>query len=240
MTWFGHLGLALVPAAACLLGGALIVLGSPGYRLESGIQHFAGGAVLAAVAELLADLEGHDPGVILAGLVGGVAFVLVVESGTDVLEERASERSISAVAGLLLAMGLDTLLDGFLAGVLLGALAGGGLVLVLAFAVEMLTFGLAAGAALPNAVSSSRLLGTTAALGVVFPVGMLLGDGLATTLSGATVGFVVAVGVSVLVYLVTDELLAEAREEYASTGTLLAFFAGFVLLYGFALFSGGA
>ena len=233
------LEVAFIPAVASLLGGVLIVVGSPGTRLESAIQHFAAGAVLAAVAELLADLNGHDAWVILAGLIGGVVFVLGMEYGTDVVEERATERSVSSVAGLLIAMGLDTLLDGFLAGLLVGALVHGGLVLVLAFAVEMLSFGLAAGAALPNSVSASRLLGTTTALGVVFPIGMLVGVGLASGLSGAAIGFVIALGVSVLIYLVTDELLAEAREDYESTGTLLSFFAGFILLYAFYLFQNG-
>ena len=230
------LALALIPAVASLLGGLAIVVSSPGIRLESGIQHFAAGAVLAAVAELLVDLHGHDSWVILAGLVGGVAFVLVMEYSTDAVENRATKGSVSSTAGLLVAMGLDTLLDGFLAGVLVGAIASGGVVLVLAFAVEMLSFGLAAGTALPNSVSSGRILGTTFVLGIIFPIGMLIGVSLASSLSGAMVGFVTALGVSVLVYLITDELLAEAREDYESTGTMLVFFAGFIVLYAFSLF----
>jgi len=230
--------LAFLPAVASVLGGVAMALRSPSTPVESAIQHFAAGAVLAAVAELLADLPGRPVWLVVAGLVAGVGFVLVMERVTDAIEGRASAGAVSRTAGLLVAMGADTLLDGFLAGLVVGAIAHGGLVLVLAFAVEMVTFGLAAGAALPGAVSPGRVVGVTAALGVCFPIGMLVGAALASGLSGLAVGFVVALGVSVLVYLVTDELLAEAREEYESTGTLLAFFAGFVALYALA-FAGG-
>lgn len=121
--------LLLFPVLAAATGAALAAVRRPGAKLPSGIQQFAAGVVFAAVAgEILPDLarQGRLPAVVL-GLTVGVSLLLALRAyGRRV--EAANEDPKAQAGGrlplaLLVAVGIDLLIDGLLVGhgVTLGA-----------------------------------------------------------------------------------------------------------------------
>lgn len=73
---------SLIPVAAAALGAVLAVLRRPGTRLQSYIQHFAGGIVFAVVAvELLPDVvEARTLSAVVIGFTAGVLLMLGLRS----------------------------------------------------------------------------------------------------------------------------------------------------------------
>lgn len=132
------------PVAAAIVGSLVALIRRPGPRLVSGIQHFAAGVVMAAlVGEVMPDLrrEGQLPWAV-GGFVIGVAVVLSLGAWGRRLEsrDRTVARSVGYVLpiGLLVAVGIDLVLDGLLVGlgVTLGSSAG--LILTIALTIEIL------------------------------------------------------------------------------------------------------
>ncbi|MGI8746928.1 MAG: hypothetical protein ACR2J4_01060 [Deinococcus sp.] len=133
-------------------------------------------------------------------------------------------------AGLLVAVGVDFLLDGLLLGIGFAAGAKIGILLALAETAEQLAVGLAlAGELVKAGATRSRAALTTSSLSLLVFVTAIGG---ATTLSGLSAAWtegVLSFGLAALLFLVTEELLREAHEE---PGTLMAtamFFVGFLL-----------
>ena len=108
----------LVPVAAAIAGGAIAVWRAPGEQLRSIIQHFAAGVVLAAVAgELLPEItKEHRPLGVVIGFSIGVALMIGVKMFAERLEN-AGEATGKGKVGLLVAVGVDVLVDGLLIGV---------------------------------------------------------------------------------------------------------------------------
>ena len=96
----------------------IAVLRPPSPVIRSHIQHLAAGVVFSVVAvELLPDIiRQHSPVEVIIGFVLGVATMLGLRSLSHKLEKGNNgepERPI----GLLVGVGVDILLDGFLIGV---------------------------------------------------------------------------------------------------------------------------
>lgn len=225
------LAVGLIPALAAVIGGIVVLVRTIDAQTESYIQHFAAGAVFAAVtAEVLLKLHDRTPWIITVGFIVGVGLMIAVETGTDRLEQRTADQQATSIAGLLITMGIDTVIDGLLGGLAVTALSGG-LLLVIALAIEMLFFGLSAAAALPSETTTMKLMMVVTGLGLLFPVGTILGTVVFSNLSGSALGLVLAIGAIALLYLVTEELLAEAHEAYESSVAVSLFFTGFILLF---------
>lgn len=146
------------------------------------------------------------------------------------LASATAEPSHGAVpVSLLVAVGIDFLLDGLLLGVGFAAGARIGVLLALAEAAEQLSVGLALAGELTRAgLGRVRVLLVVSALGLLVFFTAVLG---ATTLSGLTGGtmeIVLSFGLAALLYLVTEELLREAHEERETTLGTLMFFIGFL------------
>ncbi|GJE81754.1 transporter [Methylorubrum thiocyanatum] len=213
----------LIPAAAAVLGAAVAVNMRPGPVLVSAIQHFAAGVVFAAAAgEILPDLKhAGSPWATLVGGSVGVAAMLAV---------RTLERRVRGPVGLLTVTGIDILVDGLVLGIAFAAGAKAGFLLTVALTIEVLFLGLTVANELgEGGTSKARVVGLTAALVVLLPLGALLGGPVATLPSAIRGGFL-AFGLIALLYLVTEELLVEAHETEDRPWVTAMFFAGFLLL----------
>lgn len=227
---------ALLPAGAAIVGGVVATYYPPGSKLRSAIQHFAAGVVFSVVAvELLPDVvREHRPLQVVIGFALGVVVMLVIRSLTEGAEPVGEESEGKASAKLPLAMlvcvGVDVLVDGFLVGLGFAAGAKEGKLLTLALTVELLSLGLALSVTLGKAgAARGKIIVTIASLALLIVIGALGGATLLRGLSDAGLEIVLSFGLAALLFLVTEELLVEAHEEPETPLTTATFFAGFLL-----------
>ncbi|GLS45868.1 ZIP family metal transporter [Methylobacterium brachythecii] len=213
----------LIPAAAAIVGAAVAVNLRPGAVLVSAIQHFAAGVVFAAAAgEILPDLKhAGSPWATLVGGALGVFAMLLVKS----LGKRAK-----GPVGLMAVTGIDILVDGLVLGIAFAAGAKAGMLLTVALTIEVLFLGLTVATQFgETGASKAKVVGLTAALVVLLPLGALLGGPVSTLSTPVQAGFL-SFGLIALLYLVTEELLVEAHETEDRPWVTAMFFAGFLLL----------
>jgi ZIP family zinc transporter len=213
----------LIPAAAAVVGAAVAVNLRPGPVLVSAIQHFAAGVVFAAAAgEILPDVKhAGSPWAMLVGGALGVAAMLLV---------RILEKRVKGPAGLMSVTGIDILVDGLVLGIAFAAGAKAGILLTVALTIEVLFLGLTVANELgEGGASKGKVVGLTAALVLLLPLGALLGGPVGSLPAAVQAGFL-SFGLIALLYLVTEELLVEAHETEDRPWVTAMFFAGFLLL----------
>ena len=225
---------ALSPALATIVGGSIAAFRPPTKRLGSAIQHFAAGTVfLAVAAELLPDvISKHAPVATILGFALGLALMLIIRRLSEGQggEESPKDRT-AGVVGLLVAIGVDITIDGFLIGIGFAAGAKQGILLTVALTLELLSLGLATATALNQAGRSrGKVIVTISVLAVLPLIAAVVGTILLTRLSGNTFDAFLAFGVAALLYLVTEELLVEAHEVPETPLITSSFFLGFLLL----------
>ena len=247
--WSTMLGFSLLPAVVMIAGAALAVWRAPGPKLRSAILHFAAGVIFSVVAvELLPDIvQHHAPYEVALGFGLGVATMLGLRYFTQRLEKKeepgeagnepaagASATALPGAAslpwGLLVAIGIDILIDGLLLGIGFAAGAKEGTLLAIALTIELLSLGLATAIELrQDGHGKGRAVAIVAGTSLM----LLVGAGIGTTvLRGATgnmLEIVLSFGLAALLFLVTEELLTEAHEETETPLLTLAFFVGFLL-----------
>ena len=211
----------LIPLAAVIIGAVLSVVRRPGPAFVSGMQHLAAGVVFAAAAsEVLPQIKhaASPVSTLIGGLVGlGVMLLL------KVLEGRAK----GSVA-MLGAVGIDILVDGLVLGLAFLAGEKAGLLLTVALTLEVLFLGLTVTAELGETIVSRwRIVGITAALGLLLPFGAWIAAPVALFPPTVIVGFL-SFGMVALLYLVTEELLVEAHERPDSPLVSAMFFVGYL------------
>lgn len=213
----------LIPAAAAIVGAAVAVNLRPEPVLVSAIQHFAAGVVFAAAAgEILPDLK--HAGSAWATLIGGAAGVAAM------LGVRMLERRVKGPVGLMTITGIDILVDGLVLGIAFAAGAKAGILLTVALTIEVLFLGLTVANELgEGGTSKSKVVGGTAGLVLLLPLGAVLG-GPVGSMPPAIQGGFLAFGLIALLYLVTEELLIDAHETEDRPWVTAMFFAGFLLL----------
>jgi ZIP family zinc transporter len=237
--WTTLLVFSLLPAVVMIAGAALAVWRAPGPKMRSAILHFAAGVIFSVVAvELLPDIvQHHAPYEVAIGFGLGVATMLGLRYFTQRLEkqqEASPETTASASAslpwGLLVAIGIDILIDGLLLGIGFAAGAKEGTLLAIALTIELLSLGLATAVELRDGGHSK---GRAVAIVAGTSLMLLLGAGIGNTvLRGATgnlLEIVLSFGLAALLFLVTEELLTEAHEETETPLLTLSFFVGFLL-----------
>ena len=223
---------ALLPVAATVTGATVAAFKPPGPLLRSYIQHFAAGVVFSVVAvELLPDVvRGHAPLPVIVGFALGVAAMLSIRSATAKAEEKAEGTESKWPLAMLVAVGVDVLVDGLLIGIGFAAGAKEGKLLTLALTIELLSLGLAVCATLGKAgTARTRAILTTSLLALLIIVGAVVGATLLNAVSERTLEVVLSFGLAALLFLVTEELLVEAHEEPETPLTTATFFAGFLL-----------
>ena len=206
-----------------MIGAVIAVNARPKATLVSAIQHFAAGVVFAAAAgEILPDVmhRGSPWATAIGGAIGVVTMLLVKQ-----LEEWAK-----GPAGLLTAIAVDILIDGLVLGIGFAASPKVGILLTIALTIEILFLGLTVATELGESVpSKARIVGITAGLIILLPVGALLGAPVALLPGPILTGFF-AFGLVALLYLVTEELLIEAHETPDRPWVTAMFFFGFLAL----------
>ena len=229
------LTLTLIPVTATVVGGAVAAYRAPADRTRSFVQHFAAGVVFAVVAgELLPEItKGHQPLGVVIGFALGVAVMLLVRQWAERLEGAAEARAASSVnLGLIVAVGIDVLLDGLLIGVGFAAGERVGTLLIVALTLELLFLGVSVASSLvQDGAARGRVIGTVGGLSLLVIAGALLGGTLLQGLTGLALEIVLSFGAAALLFLVTEELLTEAQEVKETPLITSAFFAGFVELY---------
>lgn len=220
-----------VPTVATTVGGVIASLRPPSARVASAIQHFAAGAVLAAVAaELLPEaLRARDPATSVAGFAIALALMLGIERLARLLG--AGREESQGLLALTVILAVDTLIDGILLGIGFAAGIRQGTILALALSVETLSLGLSVAAALGMVKASRRRIVTTSVvLSALFAAGGLGGWAILSNVGGAALDTLLAFGAAVLLYLTAEELLVEAHEGRETPVARALFFAGFLLL----------
>lgn len=211
----------IIPLAAIVIGAIIAVLRQPGPRLTSAVQHLAAGVVFAAAAAEILPQVVHD-GSPVATLVGGAAGVAAM------LSLKSLEKRFAGPLGMLGAVGTDILIDGLVLGLAFIAGAKAGLLLTIALTLEVLFLGVTVTEELGSTVrSKTKIVGITAGLGLLLPLGVVLATPVAG-LSPAIIGGFLSFGLMALLYLVTEELLVEAHSKPDTPMISAMFFAGFL------------
>ncbi len=212
------LAYALIPCLGILAGSAFSVVVAPATKMISAFQHFAGGVVFAAVAlELLPQLENlASPTSMVVGFCLGVAAMLATKALFENL-------------GIIVPLTVNLFIDGILIAIGFAAGVKGGTVLLVGLTLETVSLGLSSAPALVrHGMARLGAVSLMGAAGVAILIGAGLGH-LVVGLSGAFLAIILGFGVSSLLYLVTEELLAEAHDEPDTPIVTATFFAGFLL-----------
>lgn len=219
-----------VPIVVATAGAAVATIRPPSPRVRSGVQHFAAGLVFAAAAtELIPDISHEHHRIAIAiGFAAGLALMLAVEYLPARLLAGAGADSPVAT---LTAVAIDVLVDGFLIG--LGFAHGGhaGVLLTAALTVELAFLGLAVAEALRRShASRATVIGTTFGIASLIAIGGIAGATLLSNLEGAPLTAALSFGAVALLFLVTEELLAEAHEHPDTPVLTAMFFVGFLAM----------
>lgn len=213
----------LIPAAAAVLGAVAAVNIRPGPRIVSAIQHLAAGVVFAAAAgEILPDLM-HRNAPVATVVGGGIALAVM-------LAIKQVEGLVKGPLGLLSMVGVDILIDGLVLGIGFSAGAKAGILLTVALTLEVLFLGQTVANELGESVRSRlAVVGATAALALLLPLGAVLATPVAALPPSIVAGFF-AFGLIALLYLVTEELLVEAHQTPDRPWVTAMFFVGFLAI----------
>ncbi len=217
---------------AALVGGVIAVYRPPGPQMESNIQHFAAGVVIAAVAaELLPDIHDRAPQVVVLGFAIGVVTMLGIHRLSRAIEQRDLGGPFAGAAGLLITVAIDMVIDGVLIGVTFLDNPDAGVIIALALTIEVLFLGVAGVVALPQNLGMARKLAVPAAFGLLLATGVTVGVLALEGVTGAPIAIILAFGSAALLYLVTEELLVKAGTVPETPVSTTLFFVGFLSIF---------
>jgi zinc transporter, ZIP family len=222
----------LLASGAGLLGGAISLFWNPNTNMRSAVQHFAAGAVLAAVAaNVIPEVErlGTLPGII-GGFVAGV-LLMVALKWVVVRSEHTGKQKSQFPVGLAAAAAVDTLIDGILISAGFSANAQLGFLLAIALALELLFLTLSVGVELREGKYYWwQSLAVTGGIAFLLLIGAFAAAFFLADVSEATLAIVLSFGAAALIYLIAEELLVENIEAEKSIFPTLTLFSGFLAL----------
>lgn len=229
----------LLATGAGFRGGLVALVWSPRAKARSAIQHFAAGAVLAAVASNVipeAERLGTFAGILGGFAAGGLAMVGL--KWVVVRWERGEKRKQEAPVGLATAAAADTLLDGALIGAGFSAGEQLGALLAIALAIELFFLTLSVGSEFRKGkVKPWRAFAVTSGIAFLLLLGAAGASILLAGASEAMIAIVLAFGAAALIYLIAEELLVETIEAEQSLFSTATLFSGFLLLFALKLLS---
>lgn len=222
----------LLATGAGLLGSVIALFWSPSTKIRSAVQHFAAGAVLAAVAtNVVPEVErmGTLPGIIGGFVAGGL--VMIGLKWVVVRFEHEEEKKNKLPVGLAAAAALDTLIDGMLISAGFSANQQLGFLLAIALSLELFFLTLSVGVEFRESKFKFwQSLAVTGGIALLLLVGAFAAGFMFADASEATLAVILSFGAAALIYLIAEELLVEnvqAEESLFSTATL---FSGFLAL----------
>jgi ZIP family zinc transporter len=228
---FSILPYILLASGAGILGSVIALFWSPKAKVRSAIQHFAAGAVLAAVASnVIPEVERIGS---LPGIVGGFAAggLLTIGLKWFVVRFERKEKSGRVPPVGLTAAALDTFVDGvtisagFFVNPQLGTL------LIIALGLELFFLTLSVGVEFREAkVGIWKSLAPTAGIALLLLAGALSASFFLANASPATLATVLSFGAAALIYLIAEELLVETIQAEESIFSTVMLFSGFLVL----------
>jgi ZIP family zinc transporter len=228
----------LAATGAGFIGGIVARFWSPKVKARSAIQHFAAGAVLAAVAaNVIPEVArlGNRLGVLAGFTLGGLAMIGL--KWWVVKVERKQKQSGQIPAGLIAAAAVDTFLDGIIISAGFSSSQGLGTLLAIALALELFFLTLSVGAELRKGkLKLWQGLGITSGIAVLMLVGALVAGFFLPGVPGSTLAIVLAFGAAALIYLIAEELLVESIQAEESLFSTAMLFSGFLVLLALKLF----
>lgn len=214
---------AFAPVLVTLGASWLALVRPPGRATLAAVQHLAGGVVFAAAAaEVLPGLKhaGAELAVAFGGGIG-IAAMLAIRW----LDER-----MQGTTGLLATVGLDVLVDGLVLGAAATAGERAGVLLTVALTLEVLFLGLSLAPELVETLRSRRnVLAAVGGVLLLLPLGAV-GGGFVAILPRFWQDCFLAFALVALLYLVIEELLAEAHQQPDTPLATALFFVGFLSL----------
>ncbi len=229
----------LTATFAGLLGGFVALTWRPNVRARSAIQHFAAGAVIAAVA-LKVIPQANQMGTI-AGILGGFTaggLLMIALKWFVVRSERHSKGKHALPVGLAAAAATDTLLDGAIISAGFSADPQVGTLLAVSLAIELFFLTLSVGGEFRKAKSNPWLgVATTSGVAMLMLVGAFTAGILFEGASDQVLAIVLAFGAAALIYLVAEELLVEAIQVEDSIFSTAMLFTGFLVIMALELIS---
>jgi zinc transporter, ZIP family len=222
---------------AGIVGGVISIFWSPKAKARSAIQHFAAGAVLAAVATSVIP-DAAASGTVI-GVLGGFAaggMVMVLLKWLVLRFEKRQKGEGTLPLGLTAAAAFDTLIDGGLISAGFASNQQLGVLLVAALAIELFFLTISVGVEFQKGQFKlwQKFL-TTSGIAIMLLVGAITASFLLSNAAESTIAIVLSFGAAALIYLIAEELLVEtieAEDSLISTSTL---FGGFLLLLGLKL-----
>jgi ZIP family zinc transporter len=217
---------------AALVGGVIAIYYPPRPQMESNVQHFAAGVVIAAVAaELLPNIHDRAPQVVVLGFAMGVVTMLGIHRLSKTIEKRSIGGQFAGAAGLLITVSIDMLIDGVLIGVTFLDNPDTGIIIAVALAIEVLFLGVAGVIALPREMGVVRKLAVPTVFGLLLASGVTGGVLALDGVTGAPIAIILAFGSAALLYLVTEELLVKAGKVPETPVSTTLFFVGFLAIF---------
>jgi ZIP family zinc transporter len=200
--------------------------------MESNVQHFAAGVVIAAVAaELLPDIHGRAPEVVVVGFALGVATMLGIHRLSKLIEKQNVGGQFAGAAGLLITISIDMVIDGVLIGVTFLDNPDTGVIIAVALAIEVLFLGVAGVVVLPTELGVVQRLAVPTAFGLLLASGVVVGVLALEGVTGTPIALILAFGSAALLYLVTEELLVKASKVPETPVSTTLFFVGFLSIF---------
>jgi zinc transporter, ZIP family len=222
----------LLATGAGILGSVIALFWDPKAKARSAIQHFAAGAVLAAVASnVIPEVErmGTLTGVISGFVVGGL--IMIGLKSVVVRVEREEKRGRGLPVGLAAAAAVDTLLDGVIIGAGFSVDQQLGTLLVIALGLELFFLTLSVGVEFREAnLKIWKSLAITGGIACMLLLGGFGASFFLADASQATLAIVLAFGAAALIYLIAEELLVETIQAEESLFSTLMLFGGFLVL----------
>ena len=227
----------LMAAGAGLLGGVIALFWSPNAKARSAIQHFAAGAVLAAVASGVipeAERLGSAFNILSGFAVGGLVMM-----GLKWLVVNFEHRGKGKLPfGLAIAAAIDTLVDGALitAGFFSGQQLGTLLAVALALELFFLTLSVGSEFRMGQSKRWQGLL-VTSGISALLLIGAFGASLILRDASDDMIAIGLAFGAAALIYLTAEELLVETIQAENSLLSTAMLFVGFLVLLALKLFS---
>jgi len=223
----------LIPTILAVIAAVFATYRKPGERLTSGVQHFAAGLVVAAIAEeLVPEMTSGHTAYMIAGFLLGVGLMLGLKVFTRNAESDSNGIKGASGAMLLFVVGIDLSVDGLLLGLAAGQglLKSLGLIVALTLEIGFLVLSTTT-TLLSKGISASGTLIKSIGVTLLFPIFGFIGYWFLSGLTGPALVATISFAVAALLYLVVEELLTEAHEVEDTPWVTALFFLGFLVIF---------
>jgi ZIP family zinc transporter len=214
------------------LGSVIALFWQPQAKARSAIQHFAAGAVLAAVASnIVPEVEriGTLINIVSGFIVGALAMIGL--KWIIVRLERQKNHGQNIPAGLAAAAAVDTFMDGVIISAGFSVDQQLGTLLVIALGLELFFLTLSVGIEFREGhFSPWQSLLITGGIACLLSIGALSASFFLANASQTTLAGILSFGAAALIYLIAEELLVETIQAEESVFSTLMLFSGFLVL----------